>query len=66
MQDGVPAEAGSKVVIDATEKAGAGDISLPPRDLMMKAKEVWDELGLPAFEIPKRVRLVLDRAARRR
>ena len=53
------------MVIDATEKTGAGDISLPPRDLMMKAKETWDALGLPAFEIPRRVQLVLDRAARR-
>jgi 4-hydroxy-3-polyprenylbenzoate decarboxylase len=66
MVDGKPIEGGSKVVVDATEKAGSGDISLPPRDLMMKAKEIWDELGLPAFEIPKRTRLVLDRAARRR
>ncbi len=65
MKDGVPIETGSKVVIDATEKTGAGDISLPPRDLMMKAKEIWDSLGLPPFEIPKRVRLVLDRATRR-
>jgi UbiD family decarboxylase len=63
--DGKPIEAGSKVVIDATEKTGAGEISLPPRDLMLKAKETWDGLGLPAFEIPKRVRLVLDRAAQR-
>lgn len=66
MREGKPIESGSKVVIDATEKAGAGDISLPPRDLMLKAKEIWDELGLPAFEIPRRVRLLLDRAARRR
>lgn len=63
--DGKPVESGSKVVIDATEKTGASDISLPPRELMLKAKEVWDSLGLPAFEIPKRVRLVLDRAAER-
>ena len=65
MVEGKPVETGSKVVIDATEKTGAGDISLPPKDLMMKAKEVWDSLGLPPFEIPKRVRLVLDRAAER-
>ncbi len=65
MKDGVPIETGSKVVIDATEKTGSGDISLPPRDLMLKAKEIWDGLGLPAFEIPKRVRLVLDRATQR-
>jgi len=65
-QDGRPVEAGGKVVIDATEKAGSGDISLPPKDLMLKAKEIWDELGLPAFEVPKRVQLVLDRAAMRR
>ncbi len=63
--DGKPIEAGSKVVIDATEKQGAGEISLPPRELMLKAKETWDGLGLPPFEIPRRVRLVLDRAAQR-
>ncbi len=66
MRDGQPIETGSKVVIDATEKTGAGDISLPPEDLMWKAKEIWDGLGLPAFEVPRRVRLVLERAARRR
>jgi UbiD family decarboxylase len=63
LEGGRPREPGSKLVIDATEKAGTGDISLPPRDLMLKAKEIWDELGLPPFEIPKRTRLVLDRAA---
>jgi UbiD family decarboxylase len=66
LRDGRPVETGSKVVIDATEKTGAGDISLPPRDLMLRAKEIWDSLGLPAFEVPRRVRLVLDRAAERR
>jgi len=65
-ENGQPVESGSKVVIDATEKTGSGDISLPPWDLMLKAKEVWDGLGLPAFEIPKRTHLMLERAARRR
>ena len=59
--DGVK-ELGSKVVIDATQSIEAGEFSLPPRDLMMKALDVWREVGLPEFDIPQRVKYRLDRA----
>jgi UbiD family decarboxylase len=55
-------EMSSKLVLDATEKRDAGETSLPPKELMMKALSVWEEIGLPKFEIPKRVRLMLDRS----
>jgi 4-hydroxy-3-polyprenylbenzoate decarboxylase len=58
--DGVP-EFSSKLIIDATQKTDAGDISLPPKELMMKALKIWKEVGLPDFKIPKRVQLILDR-----
>jgi UbiD family decarboxylase len=51
---------GSKIIIDATQKVDAGDISLPPKDLMMKALKVWKQIGLPEFEIPKRMKSMLD------
>ena len=54
------AEMGSKLVIDATEEQKAGVFSFPPTDLMMKALDVWKEIGLPDFKIPKRVRSILD------
>ena len=54
-------EMSSKIVIDATEKEDAGDVSLPPKDLMMKALEVWKEIGLPDFSIPKRVQKLMER-----
>ncbi|MBI2879949.1 MAG: UbiD family decarboxylase [Candidatus Tectomicrobia bacterium] len=60
IRNGEP-EMSSKLILDATEKEDAGDLSLPPRELMMKALEVWKEVGLPEFEIPKRVRSFLDR-----
>lgn len=60
VRNGEP-EMSSKLVLDATEKEDAGDVSLPHKDLMMKALDVWNEIGLPEFEIPKRVRLFLDR-----
>lgn len=53
---------GSKVVCDATLKIDAGTFSLPPRDIMMKALDLWKELGLPEFEIPKRAKLRIDRS----
>ena len=59
-RDGQP-EMSSKLVLDATEKEDAGDVSLPHKDLMMKALGVWKEIGLPDFEIPKRVQSFLDR-----
>jgi len=53
---------GSKVVIDATKTIDAGEYSLPPKDIMMKALDVWKEVGLPEFEIPKRAQLRIDRS----
>ncbi|MBI2319677.1 MAG: hypothetical protein HYU75_22440, partial [Betaproteobacteria bacterium] len=50
----------SKVVCDATLKVDAGSFSLPPREIMMKALDVWKEAGLPEFEIPKRAKLRID------
>jgi UbiD family decarboxylase len=52
-------EAGSKLVIDATEKGKPGDISLPTREHMIKALEVWRDLDLPGLEVPKRTQLML-------
>ena len=60
IRDGKP-ELSSKLVIDATEKEDAGEISLPTRALMMKALDLWREIGLPDFEIPKRVQSILNR-----
>jgi UbiD family decarboxylase len=54
------AELSSKLVIDATEKGEPGSISLPPKNLMMKALEAWKEIGLPEIEVSKRVQLILD------
>lgn len=48
---------GSKIILDATEKIDAGTFSLPPKDRMMRALDVWHECGLPEFEIPRRVKL---------
>jgi len=53
------AELSSKLVIDATEKGEPGSISLPPKNLMMKALEAWKEIGLPEIEVSKRVQLIL-------
>ncbi len=53
---------GSKVVCDATLKIDAGTFSLPPKEIMMKALDLWNEIGLPAFEIPKRAKLRIDRS----
>jgi len=47
-------EIGSKLLIDATDKSGRSDFSLPPRTLMIKALDSWQEIGLPEFKIPKR------------
>jgi UbiD family decarboxylase len=55
-------EMGSKIVIDATQTVDAGELSLPPREIMDKALEVWREAGLPDFEIPKRLQSRLDRS----
>ena len=53
-------EPSSKLVIDATEFAHAGEFSVPPKEMMMKALETWKELGLPEFKIPKRTQMILD------
>ena len=52
---------GSKLVIDATEPAGVAHYSLPDEAFLNRALAVWRELDLPAIEIPKRLRLMLDR-----
>ncbi len=52
----------SQIVMDATQSADAGEISLPRKELMDKAFGVWHEVGLPDFEIPKRVEYLLDRS----
>jgi UbiD family decarboxylase len=53
---------GSKLVLDATQKIDPGPLSLPPRDVMMKALDVWKESGLPEFSIPKRAKFRIDRS----
>jgi 3-polyprenyl-4-hydroxybenzoate decarboxylase len=54
--------ASSKMVLDATQKIDAGTFSLPPKEMMMRALDVWREAGLPEFQIPKRARLRLERS----
>jgi UbiD family decarboxylase len=53
---------GSKVVIDATRTIDAGEYSLPPKEIMMKALDLWQEVGLPEFDIPKRAQFRIDRS----
>lgn len=53
-------ELGSKVIIDATRTIDAGTMSLPPKEIMYKALDLWKDLGLPAFEIPKRAQFRID------
>lgn len=55
-------ELGSKVIIDATRTIEAGDVSLPPRVIMMEALKTWERAGLPEFEIPKRAASRIDRS----
>lgn len=50
----------SKLVIDATHKGTFPDISLPPREILLKAHESWHKADLPAFNLPNRVERVLD------
>lgn len=52
--------AGSKIVVDATESAGVPDLSLPDREFMIRALEAWKDAGLPSFDVPRRMRLMLD------
>ena len=49
-------------VVDATRTIDAGDLSLPSREIMEKARETWRKAGLPEFDIPKRLELRLDRS----
>jgi len=53
---------GSKLVCDATLKLDAGAFSLPPKEIMAKALDLWKEIGLPEFEIPRRAKLRIDRS----
>jgi 3-polyprenyl-4-hydroxybenzoate decarboxylase len=53
---------GSKIILDATQKIDAGTFSLPPKDLMMRALDVWKQCGLPEFEIPKRAKLRIEKS----
>ncbi|MCC6887664.1 MAG: UbiD family decarboxylase [Hyphomicrobiales bacterium] len=53
---------GSKIVIDATQKIDSGPFSLPAKDVMMKALDVWKASDLPEFRIPKRLLLRLDKS----
>lgn len=53
---------GSKLVLDATQKIDSGPFSLPPKEMMMKALEVWKECSLPEFKIPKRAQLRLEKS----
>lgn len=53
---------GSKIICDATAKSNAGELSLPPRDVMEKALALWKRLELPDFAIPRRARLRIDRS----
>jgi 3-polyprenyl-4-hydroxybenzoate decarboxylase len=52
----------SKLVLDATQKVDAGTFSLPSKDYMKRALELWKEAGLPAFDIPKRAQMRIDRS----
>jgi UbiD family decarboxylase len=60
--DNQMADLGSKIVMDATQTIDAGSISLPPKAIMMKALELWKELDLPEFEIPKRAASRIERS----
>jgi hypothetical protein len=53
---------GSKIILDATRKIDSGPFSLPPKDIMMNALVVWQQCGLPAFDIPRRAQLRIERS----
>ena len=42
----------STMMIDATRKRPMPPLALPAREFMEHAKEIWDELGLPAVKTP--------------
>lgn len=56
------AEFSSKLVCDATQEGDKGTFSLPSKELMTDALKTWTEVGLPDFEITKRVQFMLDRS----
>ncbi|MBI4293035.1 MAG: UbiD family decarboxylase [Betaproteobacteria bacterium] len=58
----LPSALSGKIICDATLKYDAGPFSLPPKEIMMKALDRWKQLDLPAFEMPKRTRLRIDRS----
>ena len=53
---------GGKLIIDATRSLDPGSNSLPRREFMDKARVSWDAAGLPAFDIPSRLRHLLEHA----
>ncbi len=53
---------GSKIILDATQKIDPGPLSLPPKQLMMNALDVWRQCGLPQFEVPKRAKLRIEKS----
>jgi UbiD family decarboxylase len=57
-----PGTMGSKIVCDATSKVDSGPLSLPSKEIMEKALALWQEVGLPAFEVPRRAQLRIDRS----
>jgi 4-hydroxy-3-polyprenylbenzoate decarboxylase len=61
VRDGV-AEPSSKIVCDATQDGEAEPLSLPSKEMMAKALASWKAAGLPEFDVPKRVALMLERS----
>jgi UbiD family decarboxylase len=57
-----PSTMGSKIICDATSKSDSGPLSLPPKEIMAQALDLWKELKLPAFDIPRRAQLRIDRS----
>lgn len=40
-------QGGSRLLIDATLKWGFPPVALPTKDIMLHAREIWEELGMP-------------------
>jgi UbiD family decarboxylase len=59
--DGV-SEPTSKLICDATQAKDRGAFSLPAKEMMDQALESWQAAGLPEFEVPKRVAMMLERS----
>jgi 3-polyprenyl-4-hydroxybenzoate decarboxylase len=53
---------GSKLLLEATQKIDSGLFSLPLRNLMMKALDVWKDCGVPELQIPKRAKLRVEQS----